>query len=43
MELFENMRWRRGQSIDEIEHNCILLCDGMNYTHQQIATKQIND
>ncbi len=37
MEFVENIRWRRGQSIDEIERNCILLYDGMNYTDQQIA------
>src|SRR5579862_263333 len=37
MEFVENIRWRRGEPIDEMERNCILLYSGMNYTDQQIA------
>jgi hypothetical protein len=35
MEFVENIRWRRGEPIYEIERNCMLY--GINYTDQQIA------
>ncbi len=39
MQFLNNINWRRGQPIHEIERNLILLNDGKGLTNQQISNE----